>query len=197
MLRRNRDLKSFGGAWVFPGGRVDNADGPGQPELERARLAAIRETKEETGLILNGQDMVVLSRWIPPVDEKRRFSTWFFVARAPEAEVVIDEGEIHDFRWLSPREIVARAPDPKLRLFPPTYISLHSLQDFTCPDRACQDIAARGNPTFETKRVKTESAFITLWDPDVAYHSGDITQDGPRHRLTMTRREWRYEQTPC
>jgi len=26
MLRRNRQLKSFGGAWVFPSGRVDEAD---------------------------------------------------------------------------------------------------------------------------------------------------------------------------
>jgi 8-oxo-dGTP pyrophosphatase MutT (NUDIX family) len=47
------------GAWVFPGGRVDEADGtlaaqmgrPGDPDAT-ARITAIRETLEETGLLL-------------------------------------------------------------------------------------------------------------------------------------------------
>ena len=37
MLRRNRALKAFAGAWVFPGGRVDPSDAPGAPELDRAK----------------------------------------------------------------------------------------------------------------------------------------------------------------
>ena len=53
MLRRNRALKAFAGAWVFPGGRVDPSDAPGAPELDRAKAAAIREAHEETGLTLS------------------------------------------------------------------------------------------------------------------------------------------------
>jgi len=92
MLRRNRSLKAFGGAWVFPGGRVDDADDPEGDEIARPRHAARREAQEETGLDIAVDKMVSLSRWIPPTTEKRRFSTWFFVAAAPDAPVKIDEG---------------------------------------------------------------------------------------------------------
>lgn len=79
MLRRNRSLRAFAGAWVFPGGRVDPADAPdSDDEVSRARTAAIRETMEETGLDLSGKTLAPFSRWIPPIQEKRRFSTWFF-----------------------------------------------------------------------------------------------------------------------
>ena len=46
MLRRNVEV-SFGGMWVFPGGRVEPDDGEGEPG---ARRAAAREAAEEAGL---------------------------------------------------------------------------------------------------------------------------------------------------
>ena len=133
MLRRNRQLKSFGGAWVFPGGRVDKAD-RGQGEVERAKAAAIRETMEETGLDISGADMATLSCWIPPVQEKRRFSTWFFIVRAPDAPVKIDQGEIHDYRWVCPHEFLAPVPTPDITIMPPTYVSLKTLTQFSTVD---------------------------------------------------------------
>jgi 8-oxo-dGTP pyrophosphatase MutT (NUDIX family) len=59
MVQRARAL-SFGGAVVFPGGKVDDADRvlaqrlyPNEEqELASARIAAIRETLEETGLVI-------------------------------------------------------------------------------------------------------------------------------------------------
>ena len=61
MLRRNRQLKAFAGAWVFPGGRVDDADAPGADEISRAKAAAIRETHEEAGLDISRASMETLS----------------------------------------------------------------------------------------------------------------------------------------
>ncbi|WP_260924074.1 NUDIX domain-containing protein [Novosphingobium sp. 9] len=60
MVQRSRALDFAGGAAVFPGGRVDPGDhalaallSPDEePELAAARIAAIRETLEETGLML-------------------------------------------------------------------------------------------------------------------------------------------------
>jgi len=117
MLRRNRALKSFGGAWVFPGGRVDPDDAPGAPELDRAKAAAIRETQEETGLTLSADALIPLSLWIPPIEEKRRFSTWFFIAKAPDADVEIDHGEIHEFAWMCPCDLVNTTPNPQRVLY--------------------------------------------------------------------------------
>ena len=124
MLRRNRQLKSFGGAWVFPGGRVDDTDGVGQDEIGRAKAAAIRETMEETGLDISGTEMVTLSCWIPPIQEKRRFSTWFFIVKTPNAAVQIDQGEIHDYQWVCPREFLAKVPSPDIMTVSYTHLTL-------------------------------------------------------------------------
>lgn len=60
MLQRAREMRFAGGAAVFPGGRVDPADRelarrllPAEAEeIAAARIAAIRETLEETGLVI-------------------------------------------------------------------------------------------------------------------------------------------------
>lgn len=58
MVERNASLAFAGGATVFPGGKVDPADRElaaklgGDPDLGAARVAAVRETLEETGLVI-------------------------------------------------------------------------------------------------------------------------------------------------
>ncbi|MEE4452527.1 NUDIX hydrolase [Novosphingobium resinovorum] len=60
MLQRSDGMRFAGGAAVFPGGRVDPADRelaqrlmPDEPhEIAAARVAAIRETLEESGLMI-------------------------------------------------------------------------------------------------------------------------------------------------
>lgn len=60
MVQRSRTMRFAGGAAVFPGGKVDPQDGElsarltpdDEPELAAARIAAIRETLEETGLAI-------------------------------------------------------------------------------------------------------------------------------------------------
>ena len=60
MVQRAKEMRFAGGAAVFPGGRVDEADRvlaqqlgatePGAIDEQAARIAAVRETLEETGL---------------------------------------------------------------------------------------------------------------------------------------------------
>lgn len=71
MVERSAAMKFAGGAAVFPGGRVDDADrelaqtlGEDVHELA-ARIAAVRETLEETGLVVG-------IRQRPSLDEARR-----------------------------------------------------------------------------------------------------------------------------
>lgn len=57
MIRRSKRLAFGGGAAVFPGGRIDAGDEvvardlAGDPAWNLARVAAVRETLEETGLL--------------------------------------------------------------------------------------------------------------------------------------------------
>ncbi len=192
LLRRNRNLKAFGGAWVFPGGRVDQADAPGADELSRARTAAVREAQEETGLRLIGEQLVPLSLWIPPVQEKRRFSTWFFLAHAGSQTIEIDGGEIHDFKWISPKNIIDQTPDAETMIMPPTYVSLHQLCNYESVSDALIGIERRANDRFETRFTRSEQGFVTYWQDDAAYDCGDLAKTGRRHRLVAKADGWEY-----
>ena len=107
MLRKNSKI-TFGGMWVFPGGKIDAADYPGgevSPDNidAAARAAAVRETQEEAGITVDAQDYVFLSHWTPPPGQQKRFATWFFVAKVEGAmDIAIDDGEIKDHAWLNP-----------------------------------------------------------------------------------------------
>ena len=79
MLRRSSRLAFAGGMWVFPGGRVDDADRAGladDDELGAARRAATREAQEESGLVVASQVLIPYSHWMPPAITPKRFSTW-------------------------------------------------------------------------------------------------------------------------
>jgi 8-oxo-dGTP pyrophosphatase MutT (NUDIX family) len=202
MLHKNRG-QAFGGAWVFPGGRMEDVDGTGD---EGARRAAVREAAEETGLTLDADQLVPLSHWTPPPSAPRLYATWFFVAGLPEgaADVVVDGGEIGDHVWTTPAAALERHARGEIELMPPTWMSLHRLRDHTDVAEALADVAQGSVRRYSTRMVTDGTAdgerqLVAVWAPDAAYPStpgdepGPLDTPGPRHRLYMTPGGWRLE----
>ncbi|WP_144720296.1 NUDIX hydrolase [Agrococcus jejuensis] len=190
LLLRRPDRGSFAGAWVFPGGRVDETDA-GADEDARAVSAAIRETREETGLVLAANDLAALSHWTPPEETSRRFRTWFFIARAPQAEVVPNPGEVEEHRWLRPQDALDAHAEDDLLLFPPTWVTLHALVGAASVDDAIAGARAAEIDRFVTHHDPAAQRF--LWHGDESYGGAAETPDGPRHRLLTAEQPWRYE----
>lgn len=199
MLRRNSRI-AFGGAWVFPGGRVDTDD-EGTDLFDRARSAAVREAAEETGLSIRRDALTPWTYWEPPParemvtpGKRRRFSTWFFVAAAPHGGVEIDMGEIHEHRWLSPAEAITLHRAGEIELVPPTWVTLHQLGKIERVDA----VHHPSRPTHQVERFVTRPVagrpIRLLWDGDVAYEDPSLVDaDGPRHRLTLEPGNWVYD----
>src|SRR5215510_3856119 len=84
MVRRATKLDFHGGAWVFPGGRIDEGDYRETDDdlVSAARRAAARETLEEAGLAVEVDSMVHVSNWTTPEISPKRFATWFFAVGA-------------------------------------------------------------------------------------------------------------------
>lgn len=195
MLRRNSKLEFAGGMWVFPGGRVDPADrrDDDADELVAAARAAVREAREEAALEVDESSLVVFSHWAPPAIAPKRFATWFFLAPAPESEIAIDGGEIHEHRWFRPADALAARDALEIELAPPTWVTLFELSRFADVDEAMAAAAAREPEHFTTHVAVVEGGVVALWHGDAGYDDADPDREGPRHRLWMLDTGWRYE----
>jgi 8-oxo-dGTP pyrophosphatase MutT (NUDIX family) len=140
ICQRGAAMAFAAGAFVFPGGRVDDEDGVAAesllPDLPRddaaARIAALRELEEETGIV--GLDPRVLrpfARWLPAERVPRRFDTRFYLAKAPERfSPVADGGETVACFWASAAEMTERCRRGEGRMLFPTRRILERLARF-------------------------------------------------------------------
>lgn len=200
LLRKTAKI-TFGGMWVFPGGRVDDEDraeplGPG--DLGAFRAAAIREAAEEADVILTRDvDAIVpLSFWVPPALEVKRFATWFFVARVPDGaagDVTIDQGEILEQQWGRPQDLLERRDAGEITIVPPTWVTLHTMAQFDTVDALLASLRASEPEHFVTQAAVVGESLVTMWEGDAGYASNDPSTPGVRHRLTLQEPVWRYE----
>ncbi|MBF8291164.1 MAG: hypothetical protein HW391_2132 [Chloroflexi bacterium] len=158
LLTRRPATMEFGpNICVFPGGRVDPADsapaaldavgvtetaaaaalglglapdGGLTPALALAHhVAAVREAAEETGIALDAQDLIALSRWVTPISVARRFDVRFFAALVPPETEVGPAGsaEVAEAVWMAPSDALAAAAAARIELWQPTMVTLQQL----------------------------------------------------------------------
>src|ERR1700759_3416196 len=102
MVVRHRQIEFASGALVFPGGKVEPEDLAlaGGDDDKAARIAAIRETYEECGVLLASGGSVAdwlaghaaraldaltpFAHWITPPILPKRFDPRFYIAAAPQ-----------------------------------------------------------------------------------------------------------------
>ena len=198
MLRRTRAASFAAGAWVFPGGSVDPADAGSDAinSVEAAKRAAKRETTEEAGIDLGGAKLHAMAQWSPGAEAPKRFATWMLFARAPEkAQVTVDGAEIVDYRWLRPCDALSAHARRELLLLPPTWMTLHFLNDISDCAGAIAAIERTPVESYVSRLVVSEDSRIVLWHGDAGYDTADATAPGGRHRLVLARGGWRLERS--
>jgi len=133
LVQRNPEARFMGGAWVFPGGAVDDGEGQGDGAH---RAAAVRELAEEAAIEgVTADGLVKFSRWITPPEVKIRFDTHFFLAPAPDgSEPRVDGAECVDFGWFAPQDALAAQREGRLLLVFPTIKHLEQLSIFPTSD---------------------------------------------------------------
>jgi 8-oxo-dGTP pyrophosphatase MutT (NUDIX family) len=161
MLRRHEKSSFVPNAWVFPGGIVEPVDRElgGDSLLDAMRIAAIRETFEETGVwlgealddietkrrellagklsfreLFTGIDLerlVWTSRWITPLGIPKRFDTWFFLAKVTRDLVATaEENEAAEVAWISPEAALTAHEAGTMQMVLPTVKNLEALIGF-------------------------------------------------------------------
>jgi 8-oxo-dGTP pyrophosphatase MutT (NUDIX family) len=207
LVQRANELAFHGGAWVFPGGRIDAEDfaALGVPASERlsidealevSRRAAVREAKEESGLTLDPAELVPFAHWTTPVGRPRRFATWFFAAVIEGAEeIVVDGGEIRAHRWMRAADALLERAAGEVALPAPTFVTLSHLAGFASSEAWLRALTAQALPVYLPRLHVRPDGEITVYQGDAAYESGELEREGPRHRLNMLSSGWSYQRT--
>jgi 8-oxo-dGTP pyrophosphatase MutT (NUDIX family) len=191
LLQRSSKLAFHGGAWVFPGGRFDLELGE-TPDDAGARLAAVREAREEAGVALDPASLVPLSHWTTPEGQPRRFATWFFVARLAAGDVVVDGGEIHDHRWCTAADALIAQRKKEIELPPPTFVTLSVLAAHATAESMLAAAATEPPLVYLPRIVRGASGAASLYPGDAGWESRDLDRSGSRHRLMFLEAGWKY-----
>jgi len=169
MMRRSSGA-TFPSMLVFPGGVVEVSDSSDEwmprlrgadgldPEERGYRVAALRETWEEAGLLLTHEDPVVddfadatldLSRlhhfahWLTPTHLPKRFDTRFYLTTATRDQVAsFDGNETVSVEWVAPRDALDRAEHGD-RILVPTRLNLTRLAESTNSAEAIEATTSR------------------------------------------------------
>lgn len=202
LLKRNKALAFAGGLWVFPGGKIENEElALGKDELAAAKLAAVRETKEESDVAIHVDDLIFFRHWTTPVIEPRRYATYFFFGTIPHADskVTIDDSEIKQHRWISPQEALDQLRAGALAMMPPTLMSLQMI--CKCKTTAeAKALLQKETPIFILPVLqKVGSKMVCMYEGDAGYASGQAATAGARHRLVldMAKGDFEFEFNNC
>ena len=149
LQQRAATLAFAASMYAFPGGAVDDADGEVEiPEAIASRhaqvwgdqssrvaavhlAAAIRETHEESGVVLDPAALAPWARWVTPPGEVRRFDARFYVASHPiDQEPRPLTGEVATGAWFVLGTAVREHGAGALPMWPPTISTLMELVPF-------------------------------------------------------------------
>lgn len=170
----------------------------------RQKLAAdpgaLRAFLTERGAKLDLTALHLLSRWITPTAESRRFDARFYVAVAPEGQPgAHDEHETTRSFWATPAEVLKRWRAGDVALAPPTHATLMGLaRCMTTAD--VQAFARRANkePICPKLVPQGDTLALTLpGDPehDVKESRLEVFEDGAS-RYVLRGERWQPENAP-
>jgi len=209
MVRRNDKVAFMAGAFVFPGGRLDDADAasandapvdrwprrfedlsPAEEQVYRA--AAARELFEEAQVRIDPRDLVPLAHWVTPEIEIRRFDTRFFLISMPPGQHARhDEGETTALEWLGPVDAIEAADRGTIMLPPPTWTTLKRLARHRSIDEALAAARTARIVRVQPMLIKTEAHTMLTLPGDATYPTIDGWEIPEDTRFRLEDGRWR------
>lgn len=97
LLLHRHDNKSQGGKWGIVAGKIDKED-------TSKKNAILRELQEETGLVLNEDELVFHKTFFVEYPDKKYFYHYHKTELKKETDIIIEKKEHQSFIWVTPQE---------------------------------------------------------------------------------------------
>lgn len=215
LMKRAAQSDVLGGAYVFPGGKVDGADAAaaqalladaahhalvprlGEPDLAADvaaafYVAAVREAFEECGVQLAAADLFPWVRWITPRQASlmnKRFDTRFFLAAMPSGQdAAHDNHETTASAWMTPREALTRYWAREFDMAPPQIMSLVHLGRHATAASVLAEARTRLPPTIEPAPFDHEGMRVICYPGDERHPVPTVAVPGPTRLMFRNRR---------
>lgn len=210
LVRRNDNVAFMAGAYVFPGGRVDDADraavmhAPESPasrfaDLSRAeedvyRHAAVRELQEEASVEVDPASLVPLAHWVTPDIEPRRYDTRFFLVGVPaDQRAEHDAGETTALAWLTPAAAIEACRTGAIMLPPPTWTTLKWLGRFESVASALAGAGAMPIVRVQPYLVKSSELTCLMLPGDPTHPADEPWDVAEDTRFVLREGRWTVE----
>jgi 8-oxo-dGTP pyrophosphatase MutT (NUDIX family) len=148
----------------------------GDPRAAEARAAIAKDERpfldlvRELDLFLDLEALTVFARWITPAFSPRRFDTWFYVARAPQDQLALCDGqETVDAEWIPPGEALRLGERGERTVIFPTRMNLKLLAEAESAEDAVERAGARQLVTVEPQVAERNGQRVLVLPPDAGY----------------------------
>lgn len=194
MVRRNDKVAFMAGAYVFPGGRIDDADATAAngDETLAFRIGAVRELEEEAGVRVDPGELLLIAHWVTPEIEIRRFDTRFFLVRMPQGETARhDDAETTEFSWLTPDAAIERCERGEIMLPPPTWTTIKRMRRHRTMDELFEWARSVAIPRVQPQFFKNEEQTMLTLPGDPTYPTIDGWDIPEDTRFLLQDGRWR------
>ncbi len=164
-----------------PRGSTETVPAERMRDIERAHRAALAEGRAAFSDILAQESLVLaldllvpFAHWITPLQEPKRFDTYFFMAAAPSGQVGQHDGhELVNSLWLSPCAAIEADKAGRFKVVFPTMRNLIKLGRYPNVATALQDARARPVVTVLPEMTIGEDTY-QLRIPAEAGYDGEV-----------------------
>lgn len=153
---------------------------------------SFQDVLKHLSLRLNTLSLTAWSRWITPKEaalSKKRFDTWFFLARLPDEQTAIhDSVEATESIWLSPKEALQQFEQGRIELAAPQIMSLLHLAQHNSTASVLAEAASRNPPTIEPEACEQAAGRVLCYPGDPLHSVRQRALPGPTRLLYRNQR---------
>ena len=116
-----------------------------------------------------------------------------------ESIITIDDSEIKEYAWVTPKAAIQSLGTNDLMLLPPTFLTLVRMMHCNKYKDVIKEVNRTPPLDVAPRTGMIDGIFQSMYEGDAGYESHNVLADGPRHRITgkLEQSSYGFEYRDC